>query len=134
MVASILPSEINHPDIISELEEQFAAYDRALSANDVGALNAFFFEAATTVRFGMRENLFGHEDIVQYRSAFKPSGTMQERERTIVTTFGSNFGVVATTSHTRGNSRKPTRTMQTWVRLAEGWRIVAAHVSLLTET
>lgn len=126
------PDDINNPLIVAELAERFAAYDRALDANDVDALNAFFLDSETTVRFGMAENLFGHAAIASYRAAARPTGALPARGRTVISSFGRDFGTVATTSQARGSGRA-TRTMQTWVRFAIGWRIVGAHVSLLAE-
>ena len=117
----------NDPDTVKEIEAAFAAYDHALVTNDVSALNGFFNNDAATVRFGHAENLFGFDEIAAFRSS-RTSGPVHKRDRTVITTWGKDFGTVATLSITPEGKRIG-RTMQTWVRLPQGWRIVAAHVS-----
>jgi hypothetical protein len=41
--------------------------------------------------------------------------------------------VASTLYHRPSNPRKIGRQMQTWVRFPEGWRVVAAHVSMIDE-
>ena len=120
---------INEPDVVQEIERAFAAYDRALVANDVAALNGFFFDSPVTIRYGNAENLYGHAEIKAYRSAVTSAAAVK-RERTVITTYGRDFATVSTLSR-RPEGRKVGRTMQTWVRFPEGWRIVAAHVSTI---
>ena len=51
--------------------------------------------------------------------------------RTVITTYGRDFAT-AMTLFTRDNAPGKTgRQSQTWVRFPEGWRVVAAHVSLI---
>lgn len=122
---------INDPTVVREIEEQFAGYDAALMKNDLAALNGYFFDSATTVRYGNAENLYGFSEIQAYRSAV-PSGVTIKRERTVIMTFGNDFATVATLSRVR-QPDKIGRTMQSWVRFPQGWRIVAAHVSTIDE-
>ena len=122
---------INDPATVKEIEAEFAGYDRALQANDVAALNGYFFDSPTTVRFGNAENLFGYDEIKAYRASVAGAGTVQ-RGRTVITTYGKDFATVATTSR-RPQASKVGRTMQSWVRLPQGWRIVAAHVSTIDD-
>ncbi len=117
----------NDPETVREIEAAFAAYDRALLANDVAALDGFFHNDLATVRFGHGENLFGFEEISAFRSS-RTSGPVHRRGRTVITTWGKDFGTVATLS-INPDGKRIGRTMQTWVRLPQGWRIVAAHVS-----
>jgi hypothetical protein len=121
---------INNPAVVKELEAEFAGYDRALGNNDVAGLNGYFHDSPTTVRYGNAENLYGFSEIKAYRSSV-PTGVTIRRERTVITTYGSDFATVATLSRPRAG--KIGRTMQTWVRFPQGWRIVAAHVSMLDE-
>ncbi len=114
---------LNEPSIVREIQDLFASYDDALRNNDVAALNSFFLDSATTVRFGVRENLYGIAEI----EAFRASRTTRPnvvRERIEITTYGANVATVAAAGGAG-------RTMQTWVRFPEGWRIVAAHVSVM---
>jgi hypothetical protein len=123
---------INDPNVLREVEAEFAGYDRALGANDVAALNGYFFASPSTVRYGIRENLYGYSEIQAYRASATAPGVPPKRERTVITTFGNDFATVSTLSRPVQSGRIG-RTMQTWVRLPQGWRIVAAHVSTIDE-
>ncbi len=122
---------INDPNVLREVAAEFAAYDRALANNDLIALNGFFYDSPLTVRYGNAENLYGYAEIKAYRSTVT-SGATVKRERTVITTYGSDFATVSTLSR-RPQKSKVGRTMQTWVRFHTGWRIVAAHVSTIDE-
>ena len=119
---------INEPGVVAEIEALFAEYNRALRDNDVAALNAFFFDSPRTVRFGNAENLYGIAEIAAYRSAVTAGSTVV-REHTVITTYGNDFATV--TARNAVVAGRVGRTMQTWVRFPEGWRIVAAHVSTI---
>ena len=123
---------MNDPKVVREIEAEFAGYDRALGANDVAALNGYFHDSAATIRYGIAENLYGHAEISAFRSAVAAPGGPPRRERTVITTYGNDFATVATLSRPR-QPGKVGRTMQTWVRFPQGWRIVAAHVSVIDE-
>ena len=100
--------------------------------NDVAALNGFFFDSPFTIRYGIAENLYGYPEIQAFRSAVVASGVGPRRERTVITTYGNDFATVSTLSR-RPQAGKVGRTMQTWVRFPQGWRIVAAHVSTIDD-
>jgi len=123
---------INDPSVVREIEAEFAGYDRALGSNDVAALNGFFFDSPFTIRYGNAENLYGHAEIRAFRSSVVASGAGPKRERTVITTYGNDFATVSTLSR-RPEAGKVGRTMQTWVRFPQGWRIVAAHVSTIDD-
>ena len=125
-------SMMNDPDIVREVAAEFAGYDQALGKNDVAALNNYFWDSPGTVRFGISENLFGSSEIRAFRSASAGLGGVPKREHTVINSYGRDFATVATLSHPRAPG-KITRTMQTWVRFPQGWRIVAAHVSTIDE-
>jgi len=122
---------INDPDVVREIETELAGYDRALGANDVAALNGYFFDSPATIRYGNAENLYGYSEIKAFRGAVVATGVAPKRERTVITTYGHDFATVSTLSRRPGG--KVGRTMQTWVRFPQGWRIVAAHVSTIDE-
>ena len=117
---------INDPGVVREIEMLFEDYNRALTSNDVAALNGYFFDSPLTVRFGNGENLYGMEAITAYRASVTRAPSVV-REHTVITTYGTDFATVAARNQAAGG--RIGRTMQTWVRFAEGWRIVAAHVS-----
>jgi hypothetical protein len=122
---------LNDPSIVKEIEVQFAGYDEALRTNDIATLNRYFFDSPTTTRFGNAENLYGYGEISAYRTR-AAAPTDARRDRTVITTYGPDFATVATLSR-RANASKVGRTMQTWVRFPQGWRIVAAHVSTIDD-
>jgi hypothetical protein len=124
---------INAPGPLTELEAAFAAYESALMTNDVDALDGFFWQSEFTLRYGVGENLYGFEAIAAFRIS-RPGGSPQRTlTRTVITTFGDDFGVANTEFKREGGGRIG-RQSQTWVRFPEGWRVVAAHVSLMADT
>jgi hypothetical protein len=123
--------DIDLPEVVSEVRAAFAAYEKALMSNDVPALNATFRDDARTIRYGMNENLYGHAEISSFRAARSPAGLARTLSRTVITTYGRDFAVAATLFERSTNPAKIGRQMQTWVRFPEGWRVVAAHVSLI---
>ena len=121
----------NDPEIIVEIRAAFEGYYASLGANDVPAVQDWFIQSESTVRFGMAENLFGASEINAYRSASVPSSTASTRERVVVTSFGRDFGV--TSSLTRPRKGRVGRTTQVWVRTDRGGKIAAAHVSAIED-
>ena len=127
---TILAPDINRPDVLREVREVFARYEQALVGNDTEALDALFWHSEAVVRYGATENLVGIEAIRAFRSARSSVGLARTLDRTVITTFGSDVATAMTEFRREGNERIG-RQSQTWVRLAEGWRVVAAHVSLI---
>ncbi len=121
---------INDPRVLQEVTEQFHRYEKALIENDVDTLNILFWESPLTVRYGPSEALYGHEEIAGFRAARNTTDIARELTRTVITTYGEDFGT-AFTEYRRVGSGRAGRQSQTWIRMPEGWRIVAAHVSLL---
>ena len=122
-------NEIDLPDVKAEVEAAFAAYEAALVGNDVATLEALFWDDARTTRYGTAENLYGMGAIRAFRMGRSPTGLARELSQTVITTFGRDF---ATSMTLFARSRTPGRIgrqTQTWVRFAEGWKVVAAHVS-----
>lgn len=125
--------DIDLPDVVAEVTAAFQGYERALMANDVAALNGYFHEDARTLRYGGGENLYGHAAIAAFRAARDPAGLARTLSRTVITTYGRDCGVASTLFHRPAAPGKVGRQMQTWIRFPFGWRIVAAHVSLIEE-
>lgn len=127
--------DINLPDVHAEVSTIFALYEQALTRNDVTLLDQLFWDSPHTVRYGVAENLVGIEAIRAFRAARSPAGLERTLERTVITTYGRD-AATAMTEFVRGSRRG--RQSQTWVRLPlpghGGWRVVAAHVSLLPES
>jgi hypothetical protein len=125
--------EIDRPEVVAEVAAAFERYEQALVTNDVETLDALFRDDPRTIRYGIRESLYGHAEIKAFRAARAPVSLMRTRSRTMITTFGSDFAVASTLFHRDSAPGKVGRQMQTWVRFPEGWRVVAAHVSLIDE-
>jgi ketosteroid isomerase-like protein len=121
--------EVDLPDVVAEVREAFERYEQALVSNDVAALDAFFRDDARTLRYGVGENLYGYEAIKAFRAARLPMGLARTRSQTVITTYGRDFAVASTLFHRTAG--RVGRQMQTWVRFPEGWRVVAAHVSII---
>ena len=127
------PPAINDPAVLAEVEAVFARYEAALVGNDVATLDALFWTSERTIRYGGAENLYGSAEIAAYRAARSPAGLARRLDRTMITTFGQDLATASTLFRRAGAPGRVGRQMQTWVRLPEGWRIVAAHVSIIDE-
>jgi hypothetical protein len=123
--------DINLPDVLGEMHAVFARYELALVGNDTESLDALFWHSDAVVRYGATENLVGIEAIRAFRNARPSAGLARTLGRTVITTFGTDFATAMTEFRRDGNDRIG-RQSQTWVRFAEGWRVVAAHVSLIS--
>jgi Protein of unknown function (DUF3225) len=121
----------NDPDVVKEVRAQAEAYERALMDNDVAALDAFFWDSPHTVRYGVAENLYGFTEIAAFRLARAGGSPPRERLRVEILALGPDTAVVNTEFRRPGG--RVGRQSQTWMRLPGGWKICAAHVSLLQE-
>jgi hypothetical protein len=124
--------EINIPEVVAEVAAAFARYEQALVTNDIAVLNELFWNSPHTVRLGATENLYGHPAIAGFRAARSPLNLARRLRHTVITTYGRDFAT-ANTEFERATSARIGRQSHTWLRLAEGWRIVAAHVSYLDQ-
>ena len=122
--------DINTPEIHAEVSAAFARYEAALVGNDVAVLDELFWHSEFTVRYGAAEQLRGIEAIRAFRLARPAVGLARSLAHTVITTFGRDFAT-AMTEFQRSGQASIGRQSQTWVRMPEGWRVVAAHVSLV---
>jgi len=125
--------DIDLPDVLAEVTAQFERYEKALVSNDLAALDELFYADKRSIRYGVAENLYGHDEIMAFRAARSPVGLMRRTARTVITTYGRDTAVASTLFYRDTLPGKVGRQMQTWVRFAEGWKIVAAHVSIIEE-
>lgn len=121
---------INDPTTLAEVTAAFARYEAALVSNDVATLDALFWDSQHTLRFGVGENLYGHQAIAAFRAGRPAAGLARRLSNTVITTFGTDTAT-ANTEFERDGAVRPGRQSQSWVRMPEGWRIVAAHVSMM---
>jgi hypothetical protein len=125
--------EINLPDVVAEVTEAFERYEAALVSNDIAMLGQLFWRDDRTIRYGIGENLYGFGEIAAFRAARSPVGLARRIFRTVITTYGRDFGTASTLFERETVPGKVGRQMQSWARMAEGWRIIAAHVSLIDQ-
>jgi hypothetical protein len=123
--------EINEPQTLAEMTAVFEAYERAFVANDIDALDRFFLHAPTTLRYGVADRQLGMEELRAYRRSVSPLGLERELRDIVITTYGADLAVASTLFFRDRHPGKTGRQMQTWIRTHDGWRIVAAHVSVI---
>jgi hypothetical protein len=122
--------DINLPDVLAEVQAVFARYEDALVNNRVDVLDELFWASPHTVRYGAAENLYGIDEIRAFRNARPAQGLARTLTRTVITTYGRDTAT-AMTEFRREGSPRIGRQSQTWLRLPQGWRVVAAHVSVI---
>jgi hypothetical protein len=122
--------DINIPKVVAEVTAAFRRYETALVGNDVAVLDELFWDSAHTLRYGVGENLHGYAEIAAFRAARPATGLARELVRTVITTYGRDCAT-ANTEFRRPGTDRIGRQSQTWVRMPDGWRVVAAHVSLM---
>ncbi|MGA8615244.1 MAG: oxalurate catabolism protein HpxZ [Xanthobacteraceae bacterium] len=125
--------EIDLPEVVAEVRVEFERYEKALVSNDVDTLDATFRNDPRTIRYGGGENLYGYAEIEAFRAARSPAGLLRTLSKTVISTYGRDFAVASTLYDRPSFPGKIGRQMQTWVRFPEGWRVVAAHVSMIDE-
>ena len=119
---------IDDPRVLAEVQAQFDAYERALMADDLPALDALFHDGASTVRSGVGDVLYGIDEIRAFRMG--RGGSPQRRlGRVAISAFGPDHALTHA-EFFRADSERRGRQTQVWVRFPEGWKIVSAHVSL----
>ena len=123
---------VNDPDVLAEVTAAFARYEDALMRNDIQVLNGLFWNSPLTLRYGIGERLYGYDAIGSFRRGRVGGSPSRQLARTVITTYGIDFATANTEFRRDGESRVG-RQSQSWVRMPEGWRIVAAHVSLEAE-
>jgi hypothetical protein len=123
--------EIDRPEVVAEVRQAFERYEKALVSNDVAVLDETFRDDPRTIRYGATEILYGFAEIAAFRAARSPAGLARTLSRTVITTYGRDFAVASTLFERASAPGKIGRQTQTWVKFPEGWRVVAAHVSLV---
>ena len=121
---------INQPDVVAEVQAAFARYEDALVTNKVDVLDELFWDSPHTLRYGATENLYGYAQIHEFRAGRPSQGLARTLTKTVITTYGRDFATANCEFQREGNA-KTGRQSQTWMRTPAGWRVVAAHVSLI---
>ena len=126
--------DVDLPDVLAEVTAQFARYEAALVSNDVAVLDELFRADPRTLRYGIGENLYGYDAIMAFRAARSPVGLMRKTAQTVITAYGRDAAVASTLFYRDAwGGNRVGRQMQTWVRFPDGWKIVAAHVSIIDD-
>lgn len=123
--------EINIPEVVAEVNAAFQRYEVALNANDVATLDELFWNNPLTLRYGIGENLYGYAQIAAFRSGRSPAGLARRIKGTVITTYGRDMATANTMFERDSAPGKIGRQSQTWMKTPQGWRVVAAHVSLI---
>ncbi len=123
--------QINLPAVYAEVEAAFNRYQQALISNDVPVLIELFWDSPHTLRYGAGENLYGHAAIASFRAARDAKHLERTVLQTVITTYGMDFAT-ANMEFVLTDDSRVRRQSQTWMRTMDGWRVVAAHVSLMT--
>ncbi len=123
--------QINLPHVLAEMEVAFARYEDALVNNKVDVLDELFWNSPHTLRYGIGENLYGFGAIQAFRASRPSQGLQRTCMNTVITTYGEDFAT-ANTEFQRDGVARSGRQSQTWMRTPDGWRVVAAHVSLIS--
>ncbi len=119
---------INDPLLLAEVTAAFDAYERALMADDIPAMDALFHDAPTTNRYGVGEVLYGIEEIREFRKG-RGGSPRRRLGRVSITTYGEAFATADAEFFREGSDRRGRQT-QSWVKFPDGWKVVSAHVSL----
>lgn len=124
--------DINRPEIVAEVAEVFARYEGGLRTADAALLDMLFWNSPHTIRYGADENLTGHGEIAAFNSRRRALGDSRKLGNTVITTFGADAATVSTL-FLETPPGTVGRQMQTWMRMPGGWRVVAAHVSVIPQ-
>lgn len=125
------PMLIDDPLVKAEVEAAFARYEAALVGNDVATLEALFHDDPRTIRYGAGENLYGMDAIRAFRRSRPAQGLARDLRDTVLTTYGRDCAVAMTLFTRAGAPDRIGRQSQTWMRFPDGWKVVAAHVSVI---
>ena len=124
---------INDPATVAELAALYPLYETALVTNDVKTLTAMIWASPQVMRFGVTENLYGIEELEAFRRSRPSAGLARTVKRLDIVAFATDYGSITLEFERTASDGRLVRGRQSqvWVRMPEGWRIVAAHVSLL---
>jgi hypothetical protein len=123
-------TEINSAEVVAEITAVFDAYEAALMGNDVAALNAFFWADPRVTRYGIGDRQLGIAELIAFRAATPAPNFSRELQNLRIATFGADTAV-AQVEFVRSDTALRGFQSQTWVRIEGGWKIVAAHVSMI---
>lgn len=122
---------VDDPETLAEITEVFHAYEKALLEHDADKLDAMFLHSDRTIRYGVAEIQYGIDEVRAFRAGQNPFA--RTLSRTAITTYGRDLAIASTLFHRPDAPGQVGRQMQTWIRTGSGWRVAAAHVSMMPE-
>ena len=120
---------INDPEVRAEVAVIFDIYEAALLANDNALLTTMFLDSPVAVRYGLNDVQHGFGEIVAFRATQSPF--TRKLDHTVITSYGRDCATASTLFIRDDAPGKIGRQMQTWVRTESGWKVAAAHVSMM---
>lgn len=124
------PDSIDLPEARAEVSALFHSYEAALMGNDVDALCNFFWDDARLTRYGIADRQLGIDEMRAFRAATPAPTFTRSLHNLRIHCFGSDMAV-AQVEFVRSDTTLRGFQSQTWVRMLDGWKIVAAHVSMI---
>ncbi|OUL19564.1 oxalurate catabolism protein HpxZ [Nostoc sp. 106C] len=122
----------NDPAVVAEVTALYLKYEEALTNNNLEVMDSLFWDAPDVVRFGIAENLYGSEEIRNFRASRPNPKIEREISNLKVVAFGKDTATVTLEFRRIINGvERFGRQSQTWYRFPQGWKVVSAHVSLL---
>lgn len=122
---------VDDPETLAEVSAIFRVYEKALLDNDTALLDAMFLQGGATVRYGVAEVQYGIDEVRAFRSAQRPFE--RTLSRTLITTYGRDTAIASTLFQRPDIPGQVGRQMQTWIRTDDGWKVAAAHVSMMAQ-
>lgn len=123
---------VNDPTVVAEVTDLYFLYEEALCNNNLEVMDSLFWDASQVVRFGITENLYGSDEIRNFRQNRSNPKIEREISNLLIVTFGKNAATVTLEFRRIINGvERFGRQSQTWYKFTEGWKVVSAHVSLL---
>jgi ketosteroid isomerase-like protein len=121
--------KLNDPSVVAEVSQAFERYELALLSNDNDALLGMFLNDPATVRYGVADVQHGFDEIAAFRRSQAPFE--RSLSRTVITAFGDDCATASTLFHRPDLPGQVGRQTQVWIRTDDGWRVAAAHVSMI---
>ncbi len=120
---------INDPSTLAEVEAVFTAYEAALLRNDNENLAGMFLDRPDTVRYGLNDVQHGYGEVLTFRATQAPFD--RRLDRTVITSYGTDCATAQTQFIRDDSPGRIGRQTQVWVRTETGWKVAAAHVSMM---
>jgi hypothetical protein len=122
--------DIDPPAVVAEVTRLFHDYEHALMNNEAAALIAHFWQDARLTRYGIADRQLGIDEMIAFRQGTPAPNFTRRLENLRITAFGPDLAT-AQVEFVRSDTPLRGFQSQVWVRIGTGWKIVAAHVSMI---